>query len=181
MRVSETLRRRLESSLAHRISRYDVVSASNPLSSSIRFCRAVTSRMYLTRDLTWVSLNDCGRGQSSSSRRHSLIVPLVPPTRIGPPTRSILGGCWRTSPVSGGKNGQRAQNHIGGSLSRDVPSCYRKCEIRVRGGGLVASPPYGEVQIQENLFGQAGTIECIDYRGKGIQQEGKAFNMRAAS
>lgn len=90
MRVSETRRRRLESSLAHRISRYDVVSASNPLSSSMRFCKAVTSLIYLTSERTWVSLKDCGRGQSSSSRRHSLMVPLVPPTRIGPPMRNMM-------------------------------------------------------------------------------------------
>lgn len=93
-RTADTRRMRSESSLAHRISRYEVVSVSKPLSSSIRFCRPATSRMYRKSDRTCASLKASGTQLSFSSAKHCSIVPLVPPARIGPAGRNMTATCW---------------------------------------------------------------------------------------
>lgn len=93
-RTADTRRMRSESSLAHRISRYEVVSVSKPLSSSICLCRPATSRMYRESDRTWASLKAAGRWLSSSSVKHCSIVPLVPPARSGPAGCNMKATFW---------------------------------------------------------------------------------------
>ena len=80
--MSETRRRRLESSFAHRISKYAVVSQSNPDSPFTCVTRLPTSRRYRRSDRTCVSLKAGGSSISCSSARHWSMVPLVPPARI---------------------------------------------------------------------------------------------------